>query len=376
MKKKIKKYLFALLYLLIFYILCVLKVTYYLPSFSIFVSHDIHNNIFKHSCILSELKSTNLDSIFNANNNCSFCIFTVRNRHIPNSSPKDVIMSSMFSKSFNLIPSLRSLRTTGSKCGVIIFTDSKLYHQINEALFTFLKNCGCLMVNAGELLTSTKKKLFMARNLVIYEFLKLNYLYLSRIIIIDLYDTIFQGDPFNDYFLNDTIGLSLETTKIQGDHIKGISILFGQKKANQLCLKRKIINCGTIIGTSHVVLKFLDLFIETANKLSDTDYKELVDTGFPDQSIVNALVCGQILDEHGIKYHLYTVHEDYVSLHKIYRNKTLNLTLGNFIYDSSYYPLLVHLFDRSKMFCQSVLNACPQTFDIPFEYIRCMNIYR
>lgn len=317
-----KRYLlFIPLYLFSFLILFIKKQNKYHFPLVVFMPPTDKHKIFKRGSNFTGLIIPDLSTRFNVNKNCNLCSFTVRNRHIPNSTPNDIIFSSMFLKSFNLIPSLRSLRTTGSKCGVIIFTDSILYQKINHVLFTFLNDCGCLIINVGELSTSRKNKLFMARNLAIYEFLLLNYQYINRIIIIDLYDTIFQGDPFNNYFLNDTIGLSLETTKIQGSHIQGISILFGQEKAHQLCYKRKIINCGTIIGSSQIVLNFLSLFMEFANNLSETDFNELVNTQFPDQAIVNALICGKVLDERNMKYHLYTVHDEYVSLHKIYRNK-------------------------------------------------------
>lgn len=374
--KGIKSCLFILMYLLTYsqQFYCK-KAEKYLPSASFYPCHEIEK-IFCNNIQFSKYNQFSLASKFISNENCKLCSFTIRNRHIPNSSPDDAILSSMFVKSFNLIPSLRSLRTTGSKCGMIIFTDSELFQKFNNSLLKFLEDCGCLIINVGKLSTSRKKTLFMARNLVIYKFLKINYKLLKRVIIIDLYDTIFQGDPFNDYFLNDAIGLSLETTKIQGSHIDGISILFGREKANQMCYKRKIINCGTILGSSQLVMKFLSLFLTFATNLDYLKFKELINTGYPDQAIVNALVCGNILDQHGIKYHLYTQSENYVSLHKIFRRKELNFSLGNFIFNSSYYPVLIHLFDRSRMFCKSVLDACPPYFDIPFDYIRCLNLFR
>lgn len=362
-------YIFS--YLLIF---CERKIFFH-PQITFSHSRDAEK-VFKHFHRSIGFHENQLVSSFHVNSKCQLCSFTIRNRQTSNSSPKDAIMTSMFYKSFNLIPSLRTLRSTGSKCGMIVFTDSDLYKQINQQLFSFLQDCGCLIINSGDLSTSRKKSLFMTRNLVIHEFLFKNHQFFQRIIIIDLYDTIFQGDPFNTEFLDDTIGFSLETTKIQGSHINGISILYGTEKANKMCLKKLIVNCGTIIGSSQIVLRFLSLFLELANTLSNSQYDNLINTGFPDQAIVNGLICTHALDDHGIKYHLYTAQEEYISLHKIYRAPNLNFSLGNFLFNSSQYPLLIHLFDRSKKFCQSVLDACPQTFDIPFSYIRCLNVHK
>lgn len=312
------------------------------------------------------------------NSKCKLCHFTVRNRNNSNSTPRDVIFSAMFIKSYNLIPSIRSIRSTMSSCSIIIFTDSYLYDSINPDLAEFFNNCGCFLINIGTLPFSDRNNLFMMRNYVTYQFLQVNSHLFDRIIIIDLYDTIFQGDPFISTFPTDTIGVSTETLKIQGRHLEGAKILLGDKLAMSNCDHRQIVNCGTILGGTKVMLQFLQQFITMANRLNKNDYAALVRTRFPDQAIVNSLICGNILTEIHIKYRLYNASDEYITIYKLFRNRYLDFSLGNFIYQSEEYPLLIHLFDRSRQFCKSVLDSCPPIFEIPktYNYIRCMNTHR
>ncbi|OHT05377.1 hypothetical protein TRFO_05962 [Tritrichomonas foetus] len=371
-KKRLLVFPFIMKFSLIFFLFfCNSQISF---GFKIRNHSNIMNSILINSWESPKLSSLSEIPSFDPKT-CPACIFNVRNRDNSNSSPSDVVISSMFFQSFNLIPCIRSLRTTGSKCSAVIFTDTSLMNQITSEFQKIMNDCGCAIFSIGTLSTKERKYLFMLRNIIANQFLEKNQNLFKRIIVFDLYDTIFQGDPFTADFYEDVIGFSIETTKIRGNHFKGVSIILGSEKASSKCYKKKIVNCGTIIGTTKVVLKFLKLFIQQTEKLSKSDFVDLIETQFPDQAIVNSFICGGIFDENGIKYHLYHATDDYISLYLLFRNK-LNFTLGNFIWNSTKFPLLIHLFDRSKRFCKSVTKACPPTFNSTFPYIRCLNEFK
>jgi hypothetical protein len=210
----------------------------------------------------------------------------------------------------------------------------------------------------------------MLRNSACYDFLRLREGLFDRVILIDLFDTVFQGDPFTEEITRGIIAFSTETAVIRGNHLKGAAILVGADAAQSRLSWQHVINCGTVIGTTQTVLGFLGLEFDLTRRLPKDRYVELIETSYPDQALVNVLVRMDILTNRGMKVRLYHVDELYATTYKVYR-QPYDFRLG-FYRPNATYPVLVHNFDRVSRFCRSILSACPPQFDTPDQYVRCL----
>lgn len=309
------------------------------------------------------------DFLFLISPECPTCNYNVRNYN-PDSTAKDIVISSMVKHCYNLIPCLRSLRTTGSKCGMIVLADKSVLNNITREFAQLVLDCGCKLICIGEIRQDKRMQLFMVRNVAIYDLLRARSHFFDRIIIIDLFDTIFQGDPFSKLYDNNCLTFSQETAFVRGSHFQGALILVGNETAKQKILMKPMINCGTISGKYKFIIIFLQLWINLSRSIDRRSFQRLVKTQYADQTLVNVLVRCNILQDHGVPVRLYTYQDQQVVLHKIFKLK-LDFRIGEFKgNESKYYPSLIHLYDRSQSFCRSVIEACPPTFQDP-NYNRC-----
>lgn len=297
---------------------------------------------------------------------CTLCNFSSRN-HRSNSSPTDVVMVTMLNMTYNILPFTRSLRTTGSKASIVFFIDNTAEGKLKSSkLMNFMTECGCTFINIGTV-EKSRNTLLLLRNGVCFDFLQTRPTLFKRVLIVDLFDTVFQGDPFHDQFDESTVGMSLETQKCDPGQRRGAKNLIG-KQADDM-KKRKCINVGTIIGPTHLVIKFLGFYIDYVNNIDPETLAKIV--WIPDQVIINSLIVANITQKAGIPIRLYENTEDYIVMMNLFRAK-LDFALGRLQVNKSFgYPLVIHLFDRIQKFCDSVQTLCPKLFDQPDPYIRC-----
>jgi hypothetical protein len=97
---------------------------------------------------------------------------------------------------------------------VVIFTDSTVY--TSAPFIGFLSGCGVTVINIGTLFSNQRNYLFMLRNSACYDFLRIREGLFDRVILFDLFDTVFQGDPFTVEIIRDIIAFSTETAVIRG----------------------------------------------------------------------------------------------------------------------------------------------------------------
>lgn len=293
---------------------------------------------------------------------CVPCNFPIRNKR-SNSQRNDVVLTSAFSKTYNVVPFTRSLRTTGSKASILIFVDVISEYKINHGeTGKFLRSCGVTCVLIG-LISQSRHKLLTLRNSVIYDFLKLRQNFLYRGLILDLYDTIFQGDPFHKDLNESEIGITIETEPCDSTQQWGARLLFGP--IAYLLIKKPCVNAGTIIGSIPMLVRYLEFYTAYLNSINPIVLKKI--KKFPDQVIMNLLVGFELTE---IPLHLYKVTDEYVGLWDVF-NSSATFKIGHFkMPDQVEYPLVVHLFDRSLVFYHSILNSCPQLFPVSDNYTR------
>ena len=138
--------------------------------------------------------------------NCKLCNFTIRNQEFSNSQENDLLIAASITKVAQLSIYARTLRTVHSKCLCVILLDEEAYHSIDKITMESLIDCGVQVVNFGKFIYP-KGTGFIYRFHVINEFIRINQDKINRVIMCDIFDTVFQGDPFNSQVSKYTLNL-------------------------------------------------------------------------------------------------------------------------------------------------------------------------
>lgn len=272
----------------------------------------------------------------------------------PSSTPYDVILSSMFGTTSNIIPMARSLRTTGSKSTFFILTNNDTYSKIEHDCFELIKNCGVFIINLGVSQELNPREVWVVRILIYYNFLVPRQHLIHRIFLIDLYDSIFQGDPFPTYFEDGILYFCSENLTFSRS--RGNRKLIRPIVHNDLIryYKYNIINGGTILGTVPLVIKYLEIFMIYVN------ISRIKQTKAFDQAFTNFFIYSNILTKHQIKFKVLN-HQDFVVCIHGMQNYPGNWILGKYKTPvSKKKHLVLHQFDRCKMMIFNVYISCPR----------------
>ena len=115
-----------------------------------------------------------------------------------NSIPRDVLISCAFVGVKNFVLFQKTLRSTGCNASLVIFFDRKAYESLDYDTIQFTKDIGTQII----LVPNSPCQGVYNKNYATYiflEFLRENQYRLNRVIFCDLFDTLFQEDPFNTY---------------------------------------------------------------------------------------------------------------------------------------------------------------------------------
>lgn len=134
---------------------------------------------------------------FNGTTNCSHCNYTVRNENA-NSTPRDLILAGSTTNVKNINLFIRTLRHTGSKCTVAFLLDSAAYNILTPEMLKDIYQCGGQVINMGTPEFTGDRDYFSLVYLWVLYVAKRNSHRFDRIYKCDLFDTYFQGDPFDN----------------------------------------------------------------------------------------------------------------------------------------------------------------------------------
>jgi hypothetical protein len=155
-------------------------------------------------------------------------------------------------------------------------------------------------VNAGHL-SNWHNNLYYIRHLILYEFLKTRSSLFDRIISVDLFDTIFQGDPFYKGFNRYAMSFATETGFLGWNQLESVVKVAGKQYENELKTYQTI-NAGLAMGEVRVFLTFFTLYAEL---LLTFPFDELFTLVYTDQDVINALIRGNKSRDAGIPTMLY-----------------------------------------------------------------------
>lgn len=210
-----------------------------------------------------------------------------------NSTRRDVVLFFTSSLGRGLTMSLISLRSTGSKCRIMLFItpsirlypkDIKLFNSLEVEIVKYRRN---------------KNKTFvphMLRYECEQEWLSKNINDVDRVLHSDAFDVFFQGDPFSRHISHDSLTFVVEPHQFRscGWNLAWISRCYGESGFRKLS-HRFIICSGSIAGPAKSYLKLIDLMIR--QKEWDTCFDNSLD-----QPILNYLVWRGYVSKAKINY--------------------------------------------------------------------------
>ena len=282
--------------------------------------------------------------------NCKLCNFTSIN-DISDSTKKDVIISFSILKTHNLALLQRTLRTTKSNASLVLLLDQQAIDSLDEITKQFFKNCSTqVVIMPVEVFQShdASPKNFMIP--LMYLFLKMNRHLINRVIFVDLFDTVFQSDPFSSKFIRrGEIHIVREViTNMQ--HVGNINwprCYFPNFKWNDP--NGFQLNSGYYGGYIDDILVFLNVFCQY------TRYNRC-----HDQAFVNIMYNWHMLDKYHVKFA--DVFEDERVLQLFAHTKLdrgFPYCQGN--YWKNVTASVIHLYyHANKNFHRSLLKHCPR----------------
>ena len=290
-------------------------------------------------------------------NTCKHCNFTVRNTGA-NSCERDVIFGCQFGSAQNIIPLLRTLRTTGSKCKFVIVFDKAAQEQITPETRQYAYECGCQFI---DLKCNVSRKDYFAFQYVRYymlHFLEFNCNYpFNRIISLDLHDTVFQGDPFNEQVVVDSLNAADEGDSFIKNPIviKWSDPIF---KMTQEEKRTKFITAAYLGGGYDKMVTFLRLF------LMGCHYSYINDQGMYNYIFLRA---GK---SYGIKRPPQRTNELVYHIHGTeLRKEPQDLGEVMSIRNKTFHAAIVHHYYMCSHFMLSIIAACPRENSSYTNYI-------
>ena len=279
---------------------------------------------------------------------CELCHYSSSSTHL--STEEDLAISVLYGKNiYNVLNWVRSLRSTGCKCRILFFHEPSYLANFNQEELSAINKCGVTWCNIGVDIS----KIYLAhptttRFLIIQNFLEAYGNYFRSIMISDVFDTLFQKDPFIPELFQTKIAFSIERVQF-GNHdwnmgwVKAID----PKWTNKYWRKKYVINNGFEIGKPDLILRLL----YTINRPKYFLKKES-----RDQAAVNYVYYRGIFPDLWIDFE----GEYYISA--CYSVFNLKPDDDGFVHEVSYNKTtqaVIHQFDRICSVAENFARICP-----------------
>jgi hypothetical protein len=298
---------------------------------------------------------------------CPPCDFKVRNLD-SDSTERDLVVTFAMDKISSIQVFVRTLRTTGCKASVAIFVNWEALDHFIPNLFEFLDVCGCTVIEVG-LVHAPGWMLNLFRHVFLYSFFKDRHGLFNRVVIADLFDTVFQGDPFHSGFPADAVGISSEGSTCQGPQTDCARWILQSPSLPDWWSRRPCKNAGMFVAGADVLERFLGVYVEYVMRVG-----RLLN---PDCSYVNTVLFNELIGE-GVfekkNIDVMVLGDDslYRGLSGVWNRTNVTYALGDYrLFANGGYPLVLHMYDRSRRFCQSARMACPVLFHTQDEHLKC-----
>ena len=288
---------------------------------------------------------------------CKHCNFTVRNTGA-NSCERDVIFGCLFGIAQNIIPLLRTLRTTESKCKLVIVTDTTAQEQITPETRQYACECGCQFIDLNLSVPPTKYLAVQCIRYYMLHFLEFNRNFpFNRIINLDLFDTVFQGDPFNEQVVVDRLNAVDEGQSFNHNPtvIRWSDPIFNLTDEER---RNNFITSAYIGGGYDKMVTFLRLFLMYCH------YSYINDQGMYNYIFL------RIGKKYGIEKPPQRMNELVYHIHATQlRNESQDLGEVMSVRNKSFHASIIHHYYMCPHFMLSLVAACPRENSSYSNYI-------
>ena len=347
---------------------CIFIICAFLYFSSFFHSSSISINFIIRPTQIEEYHQLTLD-IFGENNNfyeystivklmnssfrqCDLCHY--KKRFYQLSIEEDLAISVLYGENvYNVLNWVRSLRSTGCKCRILFFHEPSYLLNFNMEELNALNKCGVIWCNIGVDI-SQKYDIHptTTRFLIIQNFLEAYGNYFRSVMISDVFDTLFQIDPFIPELFDTKIVFSIERVQF-GNHdlnMRWVKAL-DPNWTNAFWRKKYVINNGFEIGKPDLVLRLL-------YAINKPEY--FLKKNSTDQATVNYVYYRGIFPDLWIdfegKYYIsacyslfYLTPDDDGFMHEIKYSTTTHA--------------VIHQFDRICSLAENLAHVCPALDD-------------
>ncbi|EAY07011.1 hypothetical protein TVAG_174810 [Trichomonas vaginalis G3] len=280
---------------------------------------------------------------------CNLCSYKKDNDTIANSTPDDLIIGLLYSDfPNNLLTLVRSIRTTGCKATIAILTCTDVEKQLPPKYLENLENCGVNLVPIPRIGRIQNIHGNLLRHLIFAMFLNQYWKSFNRVVILDVYDTYFQRDPFTTEFNMTNVFFSYESKKfsVNGVNNLWVSRLDANYSKSKYFDKYPLCS-GLFVGTSENLVKFYRTFVNLS-------FWKWVAFKAQDQGTLNAMFYNNKFGD------LVQIDPDrkYVSayLHNFIKSENKTDLVR---YDDGVIPRIIHQYDRKQQSSEFIKTACP-----------------
>ena len=295
---------------------------------------------------------------FQSINQCSFCNYTPQNKK-SNSTPRDLVLSFASKALCNVALFVRTLRSTHCQSSLVILLDRDLINTLKQSEKILLYSCRCQIIPVN---TENRPEKFIKNFLfqLSESFLRINQRMIDRVIICDLFDAVFQGDPFHEYFPknmvhfideNATFRASYPNIKMMNDIEPNFTLTDEQLDSKYYC-------SGYMGAYVSQMIVFLDVFLQGVS----SDH-------WLDQGIFNLAYLKGDFDKAGLR----------VGSAKPYEFVAHMVLIGDRGKEFPYVPIcddpqvpaliLHHTYMASPVFFKSLIRACPRPDTTFHDYL-------
>lgn len=267
------------------------------------------------------------------------------------STRRDVVLFFATAYGEGLELAIRSLRSTGAKCRIILFT-SKNFRPIPQ----FAKMVEALNIEIIPNCENTKKRDYVP-HMIRFEF-ELEWLEkhsneIDRVLHSDSFDVYFQGDPFANNIASDSLTFVVEPHCIRscGWNLAWVRECYGGNIMGEM--RRHFIVCsGSIAGGASDYIKLLKLMI------SQKEWEKCWQPS-KDQPILNYLIWKGFVDKAGIKYSFTGCDGGYFTVQWCVLDKNIRFNEHNQIISlANSVPPFIHQYNRIDYLTDKLYRQC------------------
>jgi hypothetical protein len=266
------------------------------------------------------------------------------------SSSSDIVLLYASTASRKLMLTVKSLRSSGSRCRIILFVPESIHiDRLNRVL---------LQMYSVEIVRHSKtdprsKVPHMYRYECELRWLEAQTVPVSRVLHTDAFDVFFQGDPFTSHISSTKLTLIVEPHCIRscGWNLAWVKRCYGDSGMSALG-HRFIVCSGSIGGPASEYLKLLKLM--TTRPEWQTCWGESLD-----QPILNYLLWNGDIDRANIQYRLTGCDGGFFTMQWCVTEANVLVNEFNQVITSEgTIPSYLHQYDRNQAFARKLFNAC------------------